>query len=305
MKSSEFTTMDTIIYKPQPKDQVRRIEIELTSVCNLKCPLCIRQIVDIGNEKPQWRSLDEIKKHLDEFTSLQYITLAGAIAEPTAYPDLFGLLKYLRQRDIEVSLYINGDTRDDSYYTKLGVIFRGCKGYVYFTICGSTQELHEKYRVGSQLDRVLRRLDVVKRFSGGKTILTWIVFNYNEEDFHENYQQYKDRYKTEFFYTLPMDEHFQLGGNIHLPPELHKIYNDGVDRSVFPTECVANKNDFLQITNTGEEVPCSLYRLYGESHCFECSTRNLDVLRRNKIFNVAESETETSEKELRLYEDES
>ena len=299
------TLTQSPIYKPQLKDQVRRIEIELTNVCNLKCPLCVRELTDLGNEKPQWRSLDVIKEQLDEFTNLQYITIAGAIAEPTSHPDLFGLLIYLKRRDIEISLYINGDTRNDAYYTKLGVVFRECKGYVYFTMCGSTQELHERYRVGSKLDRVLRRLDIVKRFSGGKTILTWIVFNYNEEDFHENYKEYKDKYNTEFFYTLPMDEHFELNSDICLPTNLHEIYLNGVDRNIFPTECIANKNDFLQVTHDGKEVPCSLYRLYGESHCFECSKQNVDLLRRNKIFNVAESETETSEKDLRLYEDDS
>ena len=295
--------MQSPIYKPQDVDQVRRIEIELTSVCNLKCPLCVREVVGIGNENPLWRSLEEIKEQLDKFTNLEFVTIAGAIAEPTSYPDLFGLLIYLRKRDIEISLYINGDTRNDAYYTKLGVVFRECKGYVYFTICGSTQELHGHYRVGSKLNRVLRRLDIVKRYSGDRTILTWIVFNYNEEDFHQNYQEYKDKYKTEFFYTLPMDEHFELGGNIRLPDAQHEIYMKGVDRSNFPTECVANKNDFLQITNDGKEVPCSLYRLYGESRCFECSAKNTNLLRRNKIFPVAESETETSEKDLRLYED--
>jgi len=295
--------MQSPIYKPQPKDQIRRIEIELTSICNLKCPLCIREVVGIGNEEPSWRELAEIEEQLDSFPNLQYVTIAGAIAEPTSYPYLIELLGYLRQRNIEISLYINGDTRNDSYYRKLGIVFRLCKGYVYFTICGSTQELHEKYRVGSKLERVLRRLDIVKRFSGNKVILTWIVFNYNEEDFHQHYQEYKSKYNTEFFYTLPMNEHFNLDGDIHLPIALHNIYLNGIDRSIFPTTCVANNNNFLQITNDGKEVPCSLYRLYGESHCFECHTKNLDTLRRNKIFNVAESENETSEKPLRLYED--
>jgi len=46
-----------------------------------------------------------------------------------------------------------------------------------------------------------------------------------------------------------------------------------------------------------------LYRIYGEAHCWECSSKNLAVLRSNKIFNVAEPETEDSEEALRLYYD--
>lgn len=292
--------MQSSIYKQQPDSEIKRLELELTSTCNLKCPLCIRSIVG-APEKNQYRPLEEIIQHLERYNNLQFVTIAGAIAEPTTYPHLLDVVKYLKKRDIEISLYINGDTRTDDYYKKLGVLFRGCKGHVYFTMCGSTQELHERYRVNSNLQRVLSRLDIINKYSGGKGILTWIVFNYNEEDFLQHYDEYKQKYNTEYFYTLPMDEHFQLKGTIRLPDRLHKVYNDNVDRSDFNVVCPANKNGFIQITYDGKVHPCSLHRLYGESHCFECSSKNLAVLRSNKIFNVAEPESEDSEIDLRLY----
>jgi len=295
--------MQSHIYKVQPVDSILRLELELTTTCNLKCPLCIREIMDLP-EKNQYRLLEEITAQLDSYSNLKYVTIAGAIAEPTSYPYLIELITYLRKRDIEISLYINGDTRSDAYYTKLGIVFRGCKGHVYFTICGSTQELHEQYRINSSLDRVLSRLDIVNRYSNNKGILTWIVFNYNEQDFLENYQRYKDKYNTEFFYTLPMDEHFKLNKTIRLPDRLHKIYMEQIDREDFANiTCPANSSKFVQIAYDGKVNPCSLYRLYGETHCFECSSKNLAVLRSNKIFNVAEPETETSEEPLRLYYD--
>jgi MoaA/NifB/PqqE/SkfB family radical SAM enzyme len=295
--------MQSSIYNQQPNTDIIRLELELTSSCNLKCPLCIRSIIDLP-KKNQYRSLKEIIDQLNQYPNLKFVTIAGAIAEPTSYPHLIEVIRYLKKRDIEISLYINGDTRTDSYYVKLGVIFRDCKGNIYFTICGSTQELHEKYRVNSNLDRVLSRLDIINRYSNNKGILTWIVFNYNEQDFEENYQQYKDKYRTEYFYTLPMTEHFKLTNTIRLPEKLNKIYNEKVDRTDFNNiTCPANKSNFIQITYNGEVNPCSLYRLYGETHCFECSSKNLTVLRSNKIFNVAEPETEDSEIDLRLYYD--
>jgi hypothetical protein len=187
---------------------------------------------------------------------------------------------------------------------KMGVLFRNSNSNVYFTVCGSTQELHEKYRVNSKLERVLRRLEIVNKYSNNRAILTWIVFNYNQQDFEENYQSFKNKYRTEFFYTLPMDEHFDLKGDIRLPDNLHKIYKENVDRTDFAdVECPANKNNFVQVTYDGKIYPCSLYRLHGEKHCFECSSKNLNILRNNKIFNVAEPESEDSEINLRLYYD--
>ena len=159
-----------------------RLELELTSTCNLQCPLCIRTIDQNSiNTKIKYRPLSEIINQLEEaqFNNLKYITIAGPISEPTLYPDLFELLKYLNKRKLEISLFINGDTHDDLYYKKLGIIFRSGVGHIYFTICGSTQELHSKYRVGSSLEKVLNNLDIVKKYSD-KAILTWIIFNYNE-----------------------------------------------------------------------------------------------------------------------------
>jgi MoaA/NifB/PqqE/SkfB family radical SAM enzyme len=294
--------MQSLIYKVQDADQIERLELELTSICNLKCPLCIRSLIDLPEH--DYRPLDEILNQLDSYKSLKFVTIAGAIAEPTSHPNLLDIIKYLKKRNIEISLYINGDTRTDSYYTKLGVLFRNSNSNVYFTMCGSTQELHEKYRVNSKLERVLRRLNIVNRYSGNRGILTWIVFNYNQQDFEENYQNFKNKYRTEFFYTLPMDEHFDLKGDIRLPDNLHKIYKENVDRTDFAdVECPANKNNFVQVTYDGKVYPCSLYRLYGEKHCFECSSKNLNILRNNKIFNVAEPESEDSEINLRLYYD--
>ena len=51
---------------------------------------------------------------------------------------------------------------------------------VWFTVCGSTQELHEKYRVNTQLERVLshaRALRQVKKIDCMKCI----KFKYNSE----------------------------------------------------------------------------------------------------------------------------
>jgi len=277
---------------------ILRIEIELTTVCNLKCPLCIRETFPQPQKK--FRKLDEIISQLDQYTELKYLTIAGAISEPTTYPHLFELIQYLKLRDIEISLYINGDTHSDMYYKKLGVIFREAKGNIYFTICGSTQEIHEKYRVGSSLEKVIRRLGIIKDYTGGKEVLTWIVFNYNQIDFNENRHKYEKKYHTEFFHTLPVAENFELDIDIHLPDEMSKGYKDNIDRSDYEGACPAYEYRFIEIDTSGDVYPCSLYKLFGEEKCFECSTKNAEYLRKNKIFKVAEPENDISIAPIRL-----
>ena len=277
-----------------------RLEIELTNTCNLDCPLCLRQIhPELTVGKVKYRPATEIIAQLETYKNIKYITIAGAISEPTLHPELFDILKYCISRDLEISLFINGDTHNELYYKKLGLIFMKATGKVFFTICGSTQELHSKYRVNSNLSTVLSNLDIIQKYSG-KAVMTWIVFNYNEEDFNDNFHKFQDKYETEYFYTLPMDEHFELNSNIHLPQELQKIYAK-VDRNDFKNiECPANNYKFILIDSMGFTNPCSLYKLYGDKHCFECSSNNSRLLRENKIYKVAEPESEDSEQELRI-----
>jgi len=285
-----------------PLEDIIRIELELTSTCNLECVLCSRETHPEFNESNKFRPLLEITKQLDTYKNLQYVTLAGPTSEPTLYPYLFDLIKYLILRDIEISLFINGDTHNELYYKKLGIIFQKAEGSIYFTICGSTQELHSKYRVNSNLSRVLFNLDIIDKYTSS-AVLTWIVFEYNEADFEKNYKQYSAKYCTEYFYTLPVAEHYNIKKDgIHLPNKLSEVYNEinRNDTDITDIKCPALSYKFTLISSSGESNPCNLYKNFGTKHCFECSKKNSELLRRNKIYHLAEPEDEISEIDLRI-----
>ena len=287
------------------KDKVIRVEVGLTSTCNLECPLCIRQTHPefIDNSPVKFRDKEEIIKQLEDYPNLEFITIAGAVSEPTLHPQLFDIIEHFIDRDLEISLFLNGDTHDDMYYKKLGLLFRRARGKVYFTICGSTQELHSKYRVNSDMKRVLKRLDIVDTYSK-KAVLTWLVFNYNKDDFDKNHKMFS-KYKTEYFNTLPVQEHFQLtdeqSKGIKLIPELHNIYEENIDRNDFENiVCPSIEYQFELVDFEGGTAPCVLWKLFGDKHCFECSAKNARVLRDAQIKHIAEPENENSEEDMRL-----
>jgi wyosine [tRNA(Phe)-imidazoG37] synthetase (radical SAM superfamily) len=63
--------------------------------------------------------------------------LVGSLSEPTLYPYIFELIKYLKSRKIKIELCTNGDTHNPEWWYKLGKLF-DLNDSVYFTICGST-----------------------------------------------------------------------------------------------------------------------------------------------------------------------
>lgn len=254
------------------KDYVYEVEIELTTKCNLSCPLCARNYSDslhlLDNNT---RSLDDIIKQLDEYKNIKNLCLAGILSEPTIYSDLFGLIEYLNSRNIEIELYTNADLHDDEYWYELGKLVSE-KTKVYFTICGSTQEIHERYRVGSNLNNILRHAEWFRKGSKyDNDYLQHIMFEYNRVDF-DNMGEIRGLFSNECnIDSLPYRERFDVLGEVD--PEinqrkellnkynnLQKISRHFRDNKI--VECKSYDEHFISIDNNGDISPCFLYRMY-------------------------------------------
>lgn len=82
--------------------------------------------------------------------------LVGSMSEPTILKDEFlNLVEYLKHRHIAIEICTNGDTNDRCFWETLGGLLDKTD-MVYFTICGATQEMHGRYRVGTNLENIVR-----------------------------------------------------------------------------------------------------------------------------------------------------
>ena len=171
------------------KNQVEEIELDLTGLCNLECPLCTRNYSHANHllEK-NVRPIEEIIAQLDEYTNLQRFFIAGAVSEPTMYKDFIKFIEYLNSRDIYYELFTNGNTRQPEWWEMLGSIIPD-KCMTVFTICGSTQELHEKYRKGSDLQQILDHAAAYRKNGRKNDWVQHIRFDYNSEDFKTDAMQ--------------------------------------------------------------------------------------------------------------------
>lgn len=164
------------------KSDIEEIEMDLVGLCNLKCPLCTRNYEHAEHLlKKNVRPIEEIIAQLDTFKNLRRFFIAGAVSEPTMYKYFDEFIDYLNSRDIYYELFTNGNTRNPKWWKELGNrIPDKCK--VYFTICGSTQELHEKYRVGSNLKQILDHAAAYRESGKTNDYIQHILFEYNKED---------------------------------------------------------------------------------------------------------------------------
>jgi hypothetical protein len=164
------------------KDYFEEIEMDLTGTCNLSCPLCTRNYSHanhllIKNVRP----LDDIIKQLDSFPNLKRFFIAGAVSEPTMYKEFVPFIEYLNSRNITYELFTNGNTRTTKWWEQLGqIIPEHC--ICVFTICGSTQQLHETYRVGSNLQQILDNASAFRKNNKNNDWMQHIRFEYNAKD---------------------------------------------------------------------------------------------------------------------------
>jgi len=299
-------------------EKIETIELELTNTCNLQCKLCSRTVYynkdDFKIKKIM--NLEKLKETLKLFPNLKYISIAGEYSEPTLYPYLFDLVKYLHQNNYTIFLNTNSETHNLLYYKKLMYLFKNTNSKIYTNISGTTEELHSKYRVGSTLKRVLKISKELNKISKKNLIVTWIIFEYNYKNFQEN-KNFLKNYNSEIFYTLPVAEHYNLKNSINdqicLPKKIQEKYNT-IDKKNFDKKfiCTAKKYNFLYIDVDLNFYPCSLAKHNNKTikdilnsselfdFCFECSPKNFNTLNENSIKHLAECESEDSEDFTRL-----
>lgn len=254
---------------------VKDTELELTNLCNAKCPLCYRNNKDYIAKSPYQRPLNEVIEQLNLFTNLESIKLVGTISEPTLYKDFFPLIDYLNSRDIEIEICTNGDTHQPSWWGELGKLLKK-DDKVFFTICGSTQELHEVYRKGTNLKRILENAKALRKFSKYKNDYAQLIrFNYNDKDFNDwdiinTVTNFSNLYWTETFLALPIESYKNMTKDLYEKlkphPKKYPLYKQvetnamkKASKQEHQPKCIAKEDSTNQINLQGEILPCYLF----------------------------------------------
>jgi MoaA/NifB/PqqE/SkfB family radical SAM enzyme len=257
------------------KDYYEEFEMDLTGTCNLSCRLCTRNYSHAQHTVYEnVRPLTEVIEQLDSFPNLKRAFIAGQVSEPTLYPEFLDYLRYLKSRDVVIELFSNGGVRDSDYWTEIGNILDD-GDMVHFTVCGSTQELHEKYRVGSSLLKILDNAEGYRRSGKTNDYCQFIEFEYNKHDY-ENVR------------GLGFTNHYRVGSegdrlfNDKVVPEDHDvrpvrnreklirwILNNRPSRDKSCIQCVSIAQKKMYISQSGVVYPCYMHCEYDLDDVFD------------------------------------
>jgi len=166
-------------------DNIKKIELEITSDCNAACPGCSRTL-NPNLLKIQSFTLDDLKKifpdkrHIDN----KQFKFCGVLGDPILNPDCLEMIRYLSSHNGYCQISTNGGYQTREWWTELGKLSESTRLVdVVFAVDGH-KETNHIYRVNTVFDIIERNMSAYALGGKGFASATWmfIVFDHNEHE---------------------------------------------------------------------------------------------------------------------------
>jgi radical SAM protein with 4Fe4S-binding SPASM domain len=132
----------------------RRLVLELTNACNIKCIMCGRDVADFNKTL---FDLSYLRKFEEIFYSIEEITLFGW-GEPTLHPNFIELLKYFNPYPVRKYFVTNGTRLK---YLK-DALFDNQVDIMAVSLDGANPLTNSKIRCGSNFDEIISNLSLIE-----------------------------------------------------------------------------------------------------------------------------------------------
>jgi radical SAM protein with 4Fe4S-binding SPASM domain len=160
------------------------LTVDVTNICNLKCPLCPTGVGAPGREKGNM-SLPLFKKIIDE-VGKQLISIdLFNWGEPLLNKEVYKMISYAHEKHIVTSVSTNFHFLSEDLAEQL--ILSGLDILI-LSIDGASQESYEKYRVGGNFSKVINNVALLvkkkKEMGRNNPHICWqyLVMKHNEHE---------------------------------------------------------------------------------------------------------------------------
>ena len=167
--------------------EIKNLQIEPTSRCNLICPQCAR--THNGKVNPSL-PLTELNPNdydnifIDQLVSqLDHVAFNGSYGDPLASKNLDYVIDKLLKKNISMGIFTNGSLRNVSWWSELGNKFSKTTNKVIFSIDG-LEDTNSIYRINSNFKKIMENARAYIQ-AGGRARWDFLIF------FH-NYHQVKE-----------------------------------------------------------------------------------------------------------------
>lgn len=261
---------------------VKSIQIEISSNCNLRCTGCVRvneedfETISPLIQKNSYLDISVIKTLLDSkyLQDLDYIDFCGSIDDPLMHPDFLEIVEYITRKKIKIIVQTNASLRTADYWVKLANILKNQpNSYIKFSIDGLV-DTNYIYRRGSNWDKIITN---AKAYIDAGGIAQWqyIVFPWNEHQVEEARELSQQLGFSSFRYrhdrgdvpsnNTEKDEKIKQHQDMLTMTwnNFVEFYNNAVNNDEI--QCYAQKEQQFFITHEGLVWPCCF--LHNAKYC--------------------------------------
>jgi len=166
------------------------VMLEPTSRCNLRCPMCPRQLFPTKRPE-QDMDIADYKKIITELSCTAMVLALWNYGEPFLHDDIFEMIAFAKSKDMGVVLSTNATILNDE---KINLLLNSGLDYLIISLDGASKEIYEQYRMGAKFDVTIRNIKmlIARREELGKGApfvnLQYLVMKENEHEI-ENLKQ--------------------------------------------------------------------------------------------------------------------
>jgi radical SAM protein with 4Fe4S-binding SPASM domain len=174
------------------------VDTELSSLCNLKCPMCYTITDDFKRKvKATLMDFDLFKKIIDEIGGRVPSLRLSLRGEPTLHPQFIDCIRYAKERGIqEVSFLTNGSKLSGDFFKE--IMFAGAD-WITISVDGmdkTYEEIRQPLKFRETLEK-LANMKIIKEKAGlHKPVIkvqsVWPAIRGNVEEFYDTLTPYTD-----------------------------------------------------------------------------------------------------------------
>lgn len=284
-------------------NDIRHIHLEISSLCNARCPLCPRNFhgypYNDGYEERNL-TLEDVETIFksDFLEHIDTVEINGNFGDMVMNPETIDIVRYFRRHSIDVQISTNGGARNKKFWQELAET----GAVVDFCLDGLT-DTHKLYRQDTVFETVMNNAKTFMS-SGGKANWKMIRFDHNQHQIEEC-RILSEQLGFMNFKLIESDRNSGVavdkkGEIVHVLGNPQKIdfkelleskRNDTVLLEDIPLtkkniSCEVKKSKSIYVTSTGEVYPCcytGFYpRTYGHGQYYQVVNKQLnDIIKPN------------------------
>jgi MoaA/NifB/PqqE/SkfB family radical SAM enzyme len=181
-----------LLNRSKSTDIGRSVELEISTRCPVRCPLCPRTEPLDGDNSWNTGFLD--KKVLIDFvkeSAFKDVIFCGGYGDPIYHPDFIEIIESLGRLcpDMDILVETNGSYMKREWWEKLGRVTTARHKFS-FSIDG-LEDTNHLYRVNADWKTIIEGIDAFRKHHKGIMQWKWILFSYNQDQVLEGYRASK------------------------------------------------------------------------------------------------------------------